>query len=498
MKLLTLLAVAAAAMPAQVPPASYRVENVPLPRDIAPEVAGITFGVDGQLAATFRRGYLYLMDTKTQRWRRFAEGFQSPLGVMAGDKAGEYYVAHLPELTRVVDTDNDGVADLYETVADGWGISGNYHEFLYGPVRDRQGNFYLSLGLSSGGGEPRMPVRGEYTSKGRQAKEQKEGIVGKVGHYSPTTYRGCAIRITPKGDVELVSCGFRQPNGLGFNAEGDLFSTDNQGDWVGTSPLHHVTPGAFHGHPASLNWAPWFGGRDPVEAPVEELDRMRKLPAIQFPQNDMGGSVTQPQLDTTNGAFGPYSGQMLVAEWTYPRILRADIEKVGGEYQGAAFLFVEGNGLRAGNNRIALSPDGKSLYTAQTSRIWGTSEGLQRIVYTGKPPLDILHMRLTSDGFELEFTKPVRKETAQDPAAYAFTSYYYKYHSTYGSPKTDVRPESVTGAVVAEDGKKVRLTLNNLTPRRIYELRPKGIVGMDGEALCTTEAAYTLNRLLQR
>jgi hypothetical protein len=480
---------------AQVPLESYRVENVPLPRDIAPEVAGVTFGVDGKLAVTFRRGYLYLLDTKTGRWQRFAEGLQSPLGIMAGDKIGEYYVAHLPELTRVVDTDGDGKADLYETVADGWGISGNYHEFLYGPVRDKAGNFYLSLGLSSNGGEPRMPVRGEFTSKGRQAKEQKEGLVGKVGHYSPTTYRGCSLKITPQGAVELVSCGFRQPNGLGFNAEGDLFATDNQGDWVGTSPLHHVTPGAFHGHPASLNWAPWFGGRDPVETPVAELDKLRKMPAIQFPQNDMGGSVSQPLLDTTAGAFGPYAGQMLVAEWTYPRILRADLEKVGGEYQGAAFIFYEGNGLRAGNNRIALSPDGKSLYTAQTSRIWGTSEGLQRIVYNGKTPMDILHMRLLKDGFELEFTKPVDAATASEAGAYSLTSYYYKYHSTYGSPKTDVQPEMVSKVEVSGDGRTARMTVPGLRTRRIYELRPKGLRATDGTPLCTTEAAYTLNRL---
>ncbi|MBM3788263.1 MAG: hypothetical protein FJW30_28335 [Acidobacteria bacterium] len=480
---------------AQAPVSSYKVENVPLPRDIAPEVAGVAFGVDGKLAVSFRRGYLYLLDVKSGRWSRFAEGLQSPLGVLPGAKAGEYYIAHLPELTRVADTDGDGKADVYETVADGWGISGNYHEFLYGPVRDKQGNFYLSLGLSSNGAEPRTPVRGEFTSKGRQATEQKAGLIGKVSHYSPTTYRGCSLRITPEGKTELVSCGFRQPNGLGFNAEGDLFATDNQGDWVGTSPLHHVTPGAFHGHPASLNWAPWFNGRDPVETPVAELDKLRKLPAIQFPQNDMGGSVTQPLLDTTNGAFGPYAGQMLVAEWTYPRILRADLEKVGGEYQGAAFILYEGNGLRAGNNRIALSPDGRSLYTAQTSRIWGTSEGLQRLVFTGKTPMDILHMRLTEDGFALEFTKPVDRASASDPANYPLTSYFYKYHSTYGSPKTDVTPELVTAVTVSADGRKALLKVPGLRERRIYELRPKGITGADGDPLCTVEAAYTLNRL---
>jgi hypothetical protein len=244
-----------------------------------------------------------------------------------------------------------------------------------------------------------------------------------------------------------------------------------------------------------LNWDPAFAGRDPVNAPVEELARRRKMPAIQFPQNDMAGSVTQPLYDLTKGAFGPYSGQMFVAEWTYPRILRADLEKVGGEWQGASFLFVEGNGLRTGNNRIAFAPDGKSLYVCQTSRIWGSGEGLQRIVWTGETPMDILHMRLTKTGFELTFTRPVDTATAGSPDAYSLTHYYYRYHGQYGSPKTDITPAKVAGVSVSPDGLRVRLEVEGLVPGRVYELRPGSIRGRDGSALTTRLAAYTLNRL---
>jgi len=485
----------AAPTPAQVPPSAYRVETVPTPEGIAPEVTAVTFGPDGRLYATFRRGYIYSMDPKTLRWRKFASGFQTALGILPG-KPGEFFVAHLPELTRVVDTDGDGLADLYETVGDQWGMSGNYHEFAYGPVRDAEGSLYMSLGCASNGALPRFPVRGEYTANGKESSHPAEGLVNKVGHYSPVQYRGCVLRISPQGGVTPVSCGLRQPNGLGFSPEGDLFVTDNQGDWVGTSPLHHVTPGAFHGHPASLNWDSEFHG-DPVEAPIAELAKRRKMPAIQFPQNDMGGSVAQPLFDTTGGRFGPYTGQVFVAEWTNPRILRADLEKIGGEYQGAAFIFVEGNGLQTGNNRIAFSPDGKSIYTAQTSRIWGSAEGLQRIVWTGRVPMDILKMRLTKTGFQLTFTKPVDPTTAADPAAYSVTHYYYLYHGQYGSPKTEVRSVNVRKVVISEDGLQAALELEGLVAGRIYELRPNGIHAADGEVLVTRVAAYTLNRLLE-
>ncbi len=109
--------------------------------------------------------------------------------------------------------------------------------------------------------------------------------------------------------------------------------------------------------------------------------------------------------------------------------------------------------------------------------------------------MDILHMRLTDTGFDLTFTKPVDPLGASKPSAYSFTHYYYKYHSQYGSPKTDVTPVRVTGVEVSGDGLGVSLTLEKLVPGRVYELRPDGIQGVDGESLATRVAAYTLNRL---
>ena len=484
----------AAMSPAQIPASSYRVENVPTPRGIAPEVSAVTFGKDGLLYATFRQGYIYAHNPRSGQWRRFASGLHLPLGIIAGEE-GEFFVAQMPELTRVADTDGDGEADVYEAISDDWGMSGNYHEFIGGPIRDAEGNFYIGLGVSSPNAEPRPPVRGELTDRGRVTKNPVEGNVNTIRFYSPTSYRGCVVRISADGEFSPFACGVRQPNGLGFDAEGEIFAADNQGGWVGTSPLHHITEGAFHGHPASLNWDPRFEGRDPAEATVAELESIRKRPAILFPQNDMGGSTAQPLLDDTGGKFGPYAGQMLVAEWTYPRILRADLEKVGGEYQGAAFILIEQNGLHRSNNRIAFSPEGDTLYVAQTSHFWGSTESLQRIIYTGKTPMDILHMRLTKPGFDLTFTKPVDRASAGEPSAYSFTHYYYKYHAQYGSPKTDVTPATVTGVAVSDDGLRVALTLDGLVAGRVYELRPNGIQGIDGEPLATRVAAYTLNRL---
>ena len=485
------------AVQAQLPSRSYKVETIAGPREIAPEITAVEFGHDGRLYAAFRRGYIYSFDPRSNHWRRFAEGLHTPLGIAKGDQPGEFLVAQVPELTRVVDTDRDGAADVFETVSDGWGLSGNYHEFIAGPVRDLKGNLYVSLGLASGNADPRPPVRGELTRRPRRAANPVDGKVNRFGHYSPVPYRGCALQISGDGAVRAFSCGFRQPNGIVASPAGDVFVADNQGDWVGTSPLHHVTDGAFHGHPASLHWHPEFLGVNPVEADVAELDRRRKRPAILFPQGEMGGSTAGPAFDLTGGAFGPYSGQMFVAEWTYPRILRVDLQRVQGEYQGAAFLFVEGNGLRMANNRLAFSPDGKSLYVAQTARIWGSTEGLQRIVWQGRVPLDILTMKLTKHGFDLTFTKPVDADSAGNPANYSLTRYYYRYHSTYGSPKTELTPVPVADVVVSADGLRASLSVADLRTGWLYDLRPTRIYGRDGEPLATTMAAYTLNYLVK-
>ena len=488
---------AAASASAQVPASAYKVETIPGPRGIAPEVGAVAFGHDGRLYAAFRRGYIYSYDPNSKRWRRFAEGLHTPLGIAKGDRQGEFLVAQVPELTRVADTDGDGKADLFETVSDGWGLSGNYHEYIAGPVRDAEGNLYVSLGLSSGNADPRPPFRGESTRRSRKANPPVEGRVNSIGHYSPTPYRGCALQIRSDGSVRPFACGFRQPNGLVASPDGEIFASDNQGGWVGTSPLHHVTAGAFHGHPASLHWHPEFLGVNPVEAEVAELDRRRKRPAILFPQGDMAGSNAGQAFDLTAGAFGPYAGQMFVAEWTYPRVLRVDLQKVRGEYQGAAFLFVEGNGLRMANNRLAFSPREGSLYVAQTSRIWGSTEGLQRIVWQGEVPFDILTMRLTASGFDLTFTKPADRAAASNPANYSLARYYYLYHSFYGSPKTDITPVEVSAVTLSEDGRRASLLVEDLKEGWLYDLRPSSIYSRDGEPLAARMAAYTLNRVAE-
>ena len=192
------------------------------------QIDGLTFLPNGKLVVCLPSGEIFIRDNKEDKWELFAEGLHNPLGVVALSNT-ELIVTQRPELTRIRDLDGDGKADDYEVVTDQFGMSGNYHEFNFTPVRDTQGNYFFALGTGSSGDGVRSITRGTFNEKGRPGRM-----------HSSTPYRGCVMKYTAEGKTIPYSYGHRTPNGLGFDLKGNLFVTDNQGDWVGSSKLFHV------------------------------------------------------------------------------------------------------------------------------------------------------------------------------------------------------------------------------------------------------------------
>src|SRR5690606_11952477 len=106
-------------------PAGYRVEIIATPPDVAMEVGGMDFAPDGSLYVSTRFGEVWRY--REGEWAKFADGLHEALGVLTDPKTGGVFVAQKPELTELRDTDGDGIADLYRTVCDAWGMSTNYH-----------------------------------------------------------------------------------------------------------------------------------------------------------------------------------------------------------------------------------------------------------------------------------------------------------------------------------------------------------------------------------
>ncbi len=471
---------AAAAEPAPGENDFYRQFTFKLPPDVSLEVGALELLPDGRLAVSTRRGEIWLVDHPFTddpaqcRWTRFAHGLHEVLGLASRD--GWLYVTQRGDVSRIKDTDGDDVADVYEVVSDAWEISGDYHEYAFGSPFDCDGNLWVVLCLT-----------GSFSS---QCK-----------------YRGWCLRISPDGKMIPTCSGIRSPGGIGPNAQGDMFYTDNQGPWNGTCALKHLRPGGFVGHPGGF---PWYDMPEAKAAmgpkPAEPISKSRFMteaaripeyvpPAILFPYKKMGQSASGVVCDVSGGRFGPFSEQMFVADQTNSTVMRCWLEKVGGDYQGACFPFREG--FKSGS--LALRQSGKSMFVGGTNRGWGSRGSkpfaLERIDWTGKTPFEILEMHARPDGFELVFTQPVEESSAAKTASYSLSTYTYIFQADYGSPEVDFTEPMIRSATVSDDRRRVRLIVDGLQAGHIHELTSAGIRSASGSPLLHAEAYYTLNRI---
>ncbi len=470
---------------------SYKVETITFPHHIAPEVGGLAFTAEGELVVAMRR-YGILMakpsdDPTKFPWRSFSDDIlHNTCGLHVINKS-EMVISTMEDLVRVKDTDGDGIADSYTVIADDWGVTGNYHETntIYPDGPNAEKGYWMAIGTASHNGPVFSLVRNNYSNIGRRGR-----------NFSAAQWKGWVVHIDPDGKVEPFAKGFRANNGITIDLDGRMWVTDNQGDWRGTSPLFHVQKDKFYGHPSSLVWDVNFKSdveNDPLKHPLEKLNALRTRAAVELPQGFMCNSPSEPLVDT-KGAFGPFAGQMFIGDVAGGRILRIMLEEVDGVMQGACVKFVD-DGLRAGNNRLVFSPDGKTLYTGQTVRGWGNpSEGLQRITFTGEMPFDVQKMSLTKDGFAITFTKPIDRESGGRPESYKLERYYYEYWPKYGSPQKDKTKLTVTAVKVSDDGLQAIVTVDGLKAETITQL-DLSVKAADGSKIRQGTLCYTINRL---
>ncbi|WP_025145097.1 membrane protein [Pedobacter jeongneungensis] len=482
----------------------FKINKVRVPEGPILEVGGLITMPNGDLAISTRRGEVFIVENPTSAkpyWRRFAYGLHEILGIAY--KNGALYVAQRGELTKLVDKDQDGKADVYETIY-AWPLSGHYHEYSFGPKLMPDGTFMVTANVAFGDeewwrAESRVPMR------------------------------GWAMNITEDGKMSPYAAGFRSPAGIG-SIDGQFYYTENQGDWVGSGGLWKVNKGDFMGHPASLRWTNlpnspvklqsdffysqmderrikneqgrYIKPENRVNETFKTLFEMKKvfpelrLPSVWLPYGILGISSAEPVKIPAN-TFGPFAGQILVGDQGMSIISRIFMETIKGEEQGAAFLFRKG--FRSGVLRLEWGTDG-SLFVGETNRGWGSAgdanEGLERLVYNNKTPFEMKAVRAMPDGFEIEFTMPVDRKSAEDLASYNAESFIYKYHPVYGSPPVNTEKLKIAGVKVSADGLKARIIVKNLRQYYIHTLTLDGLRSQDGfYSLVHPVAYYTLNQI---
>jgi uncharacterized cupredoxin-like copper-binding protein len=462
----------------------YRMFTMPVPENIILEVGGMATSPDGDLVVCTRRGEVWIISnpyiTGFERpvFKRFAYGLHEPLGLDIKD--GDIYVTQRSEITRLRDNDNDGQADSYDKIYS-WPLSGNYHEYSYGPLFLPNGNMMVTLNL---------------------------GWSNSLGHgVSLVPWRGWMLEITPDGKMMPFAAGLRSPAGYAFNSKGDIFYSENQGDWVGSGRITHLEKGDFAGNAEGLRWSGLPGS--PVKLkpsdipstgrPLYDISKEvpgLKPPAVWLPHGILGISTCGMLSDNTNGKFGPFENQLFVGDQGQSKIMRVDLEKIKGVYQGVVFAFREG--FSSGILRLSWGHDG-SQFVGMTSRGWSSTGrmmySLQRLAWTGKTPFEMQTIHAMPDGFEVVFTTPVDKKIAEDPASYKITGFNYKYHSTYGSPVINDANCPIRGVVVSADGLKARLVVDSLRLGYIHEIVAEGIRSENGKVLLHNTGYYTLNNI---
>ena len=448
----------------------YTVEHLPSPPGERLEVGGLGFLPDGALVVSTRRGQVWIYrdpmaaDLSRSMPQLFAEGLQEGLGLcVEGDSI---YVLQRGELSRLHDDDLDGRCDRVQTLASDWGVSGNYHEFAFGLPRDEQGNWYMSLNVAFD--EPWW-----------------------MGA-SPVPYRGWVLRIDPKGSVHPFASGFRSPCGIGRDSSGRLLVTDNQGDWMAACGLFHAREGSFHGHPASLRWTEEFQRENRLPSGTLAPTQAREDAAIWLPY-DWSRSTGDMASDTSDGKFGPFQGQLFLAEMTNGMILRAELEDLGGVTQGVVYPFRRGVGSAI---RVRFAKDG-SLFCGLTDRGWGgqaPGDGVARVRWNGRTPFEIQSTRLVPGGFAVTFTKPI-DPSGLVPEKIRVHQYDYEYWWEYGSPLRNVAPRAVESIELSKDRRSAKVLVRSLTAGKVARMRFEGLQSAQGEALVHDELAYTVRRL---
>lgn len=474
--------------PAQNPPAVKLTvvpgyDAVQLPITVAEMPTGLAWKKDGTLAFTSLKGRVFEArdtdgDGLEDAVRAVSDDLAAPYGIAVAEQDGKEVldVINKYALVRLHDDDGDGYRERTEVAASGWGHTDDYHDWAVGLPKIPGGGYYVAL-----------PCQQDD----RPAKK--------------ATLRGQGLKLLPrtptKDDpsrftVEPFCGGLRFPMGLAVNRAGDLFASDNQGNYNPFNEINHLVPDARYGFINKLEAKPGFA--PPVESPALELPHpwTRSVNGICF--LDTPAAVREK---LGHDLFGDFEGHLIGCEYNYRALYRMALEKVDGVYQGAAFPFSdlpkEKQPTFEGPVVCELAPDGDLYVGNMQDSGWGggrNTGSLVRLRPMGKLPAGIASIASHADGFTLRFTQPVDPAAARDIASYSLESFRRVSTPQYGGNDVDRETVVVKSAVPSADGRQVRLTLDKMKQGFVYEFHLRSLAPA-GEPWFPAEAFYTLKRV---
>ena len=457
----------------------FDVTRLPLAEEITP--TAFAWDRQGQLLLSTLKGRLWRAtdtdgDKIEDQTTLLADGLSAPFGLATVDENGREAidVADKTALLRFSDTNGDGQLDQTRTVASGWGHSTDYHGWITGLPRDQEGNYYAIVTNRDG---PASQLRGRVMKLAKLAEPTLDG---------------------KEYGIEPLAMGLRFSLGIARNRAGDLFVTDNQGQFNPYNELNHVVEGSHFG----------FYNLSGLEDSKEIKSMPTSGPTVGIPHpwvRSVNGicflETPQPLYEKGKKVFGPFEGHLLGCEATTRQLVRISLQKIDGRFSGAAYPLTipppRGTSALLRPLVAQVAPDGALYVGSVHDSAWGAGRNQGEIVkmqFNGKLPVGIAEMQANDRGFQLEFTGNIDRTKAKDLANYVLVSYRRVPTPVYGGPDVDRRTEQIESVEVSEDGRQVFLNLAELRRGYVYELRLRNL-NKDGALFHPAEAFYSLGPL---
>ncbi|MBW8886605.1 MAG: hypothetical protein JF616_02505 [Fibrobacteres bacterium] len=413
---------------------------------------------------------------------RIAQGLREPMGVKV--VGPDFYVMEKPRLVKFSGSGATWTQSTLWTLPDAWYNDAQYLHFSFG-LEFKDSAFWITTAVA-------FPLDPDGSRE-----------------------RGALMKIAFDGSgFTQYARGLREPDGIGLGPENEVFTTENQGEWKPTNALYWIpTPGTepakhgrFYGYRTNLNndchLIP-YAAVDQDNCPSDPV----YPPAVWLPYGSFTNSPTRPILLKS----GAYAGQMMFGDIYHGGIFRTFLEKVNGEWQGAAFALMDQRlgygGVQFGIHQFLYTPSGSILVAGigggacglggEQDWNWrGTCRGLDLLIPTDSVPFDILAIRSVRDGFDVELTEPANSAAGLAANWTVKTTVYtpvQEHGGDFSASDNNVRV-AVDSAILSGDGKHVRLKMATLLPKRMYAITADSAVkSAGGSGLWTNVGYYTLN-----
>lgn len=406
---------------------------VPNPWDRKVRPAAIDFFQDGRAAISTFDGDVWIVsgidrDLQDVSWQRFASGLYEPLSIAVVDDV--VYTYGREGITRLYDLNGDGEADFYENFSSGGVQTIESREYPMGMAPSPDGGFFLA--------------KGGALSNGPQTSE---AIM--PGFRSGGIHSGTVLKVSADGQVSTYATGLREPF-LGVHLRtGVVTASDQQGNFVPSTPIYVIREGDYFGVPATAHGASLEEITPPLTWIPHEVD-----------QSGAG------QVWIASDRMGSLSGSLIHLSYGRPGLFRVYVDSSQTVWQGAVVALPGAFKVPALKGQV--SPVDGQLYVTGF-QIWGSKAkdigGLVRLRYTGKPSTLPVDVRAGAQGVVLRFEQALDPAVAGNPRNYGVERWNYlrteKYGSGHfkpdGSPGQEMLP--VVAAHLSRDGRAVLLVL---------------------------------------